>query len=403
MKVELHDHQSEAVDNLRAGAILKGGVGSGKSMVALAFWFERICGGFARSGEWEPFTNPTDIYVLTTAKKRDDRDWEGEAARFAISTDPSKSFGGVKITVDSWNNIGKYTEVKNAFFVFDEQRLVGNGAWVKAFYTIADNNEWVMLSATPGDNWMDYVPVFIANGYYKNRTEFIHRHVVYKRFAKFPVISHYVETGRLQRLRSKLIVDMPFDRHTKRIIRDILVEYNQDRFARVWKDRWHVFEERPLKDAGEMFAVGRKVVNSDVSRMGAVMELVEKHPKLIVFYNFNYELEALRTLAKTLNYPVAEWNGHKHQQIPETTKWLYLVQYSAGNEGWNCIETNAMCFYSLNYSYKVNEQAKGRIDRLNTPFTDLYYYILRSGSAIDQAIKKSLAQKKNFNEGSYAW
>lgn len=403
MKVELHEHQAEALDNLRDGAILKGGVGSGKSMVALAYWFERVCGGFPRSGEWEPFTDPTDIYVLTTAKKRDDRDWEGEAARFAISTDPSKSFGGVKITVDSWNNIGKYTEVKNAFFVFDEQRLVGNGAWVQAFYKIADNNRWIMLSATPGDQWMDYIPVFIANGYYKNRTEFIHRHVVYKRFAKFPVVSHFVETGRLYRLRNKLIVDMPFDRHTKRIIRDILVEYNQDRFNRVWKDRWHVFEDRPLKDAGEMFAVGRKVVNGDMSRVGAVMELLEKHPKLIVFYNYNYELDALRVLASTLNYPMAEWNGHKHQQIPETSKWLYLVQYAAGNEGWNCIETDAMCFYSLNYSYKVNEQAMGRIDRLNTPFTNLYYYVLRSGSAIDQAIKKALAQKKNFNERSYAW
>lgn len=402
MEVVLKEHQATALEEMSDGRILKGGVGSGKSHVAMAYYVERVCGGWHDRNRAIPFSDPVDLYILTTAKKRDDRDWEKLAAQFAISTDPSKSWGGVKITVDSWNNIGKYAEVENAFFVFDEQRLVGAGAWVKAFYRIAAANRWIMLSATPGDNWMDYIPVFVANGFYRNRTEFLRRHVVYKRFAKFPVVDHYVETSRLARLRHKLIVDMPYERHTSRHTRSISVEHDQELFDRVWRDRWHVYEDRPLKDAGEMYLVGRKVVNDNPHRIGAVMELLEKHPKLIVFYNFNYELDALRVLAQTLNYPVGEWNGQKHQPVPETSKWLYLVQYTAGAEAWECTDTDAMVFYSLNYSYKINEQAKGRIDRMNTPFTHLYYYVLRTGSKIDQAIAKSLAQKTDFNESSYS-
>lgn len=402
MRPQLKSHQSEALEEMGDGRILKGGVGSGKSHVAMAYYVERVLGGWHEDNQAAIFDNPVDLYVITTAKKRDDKDWEKLAAQFAISTVPENSWGGVKIKVDSWHNIQRYQEVENAFFIFDEQRLVGSGAWVKAFYKIAKKNRWIMLSATPGDDWLDYIPVFVANGYYRNKTEFLNEHVVWKRFAKYPKIDYYVNINRLQINRSKVLVEMPFERHTKRHVHNILVDYDKELFDRVWIDRWHVYEDRPLRDAGEMYMVGRKVVNDNVSRIAAVMELLEKHPRLIIFYNFNFELGALRTLASTLEYPVAEWNGHKHQAIPDTTKWMYIVQYTAGAEAWECTDTDAMVFYSLNYSYKINEQAKGRIDRMNTPFSDLRYYILRTGSQIDNAIVKALSKKTDFNEKAFA-
>lgn len=398
MENRLRPHQADALEEMSDGRILKGGVGTGKSRVAMAYFVERVCGGWHEPGAMVPFTEPRDLVVITTAKKRDDRDWEAEAAPYGISTDREASFGGVTITVDSWQNLAKYTEVKDAFFIFDEQRLVGAGAWVKAFYAIAEKNRWILLSATPGDTWMDWIPVFIANGYYPNRTEFIRQHVVYKRFVKFPVVDYFINTHRLQQLRAKIIVDMPYDRHTIRHVLQTIVPHDEEMFKRVWKDRWHVYEDRPLKDVGEMFMVGRKVVNSDVARVGEVMRILEKHPRLIIFYNFNYELDMLRVMASSIEYPVAEWNGHKHEAVPDTSKWVYLVQYTAGAEGWNCTATDAMVFFSLNYSWKINEQAKGRIDRLNTSYTDLWYYILRSSSDIDRLITKALAQKKSFNE-----
>lgn len=403
MRVQLYPHQLEALPKIHNGCIVKGGVGSGKTITALAYYYTAVCGGtigLNDRGSYDEFTTPTDLYVITAAKKRDDKDWEAEAAPFGLSTTRGASFGNVQVKVDSWNNILNYVDVKGAFFIFDEQRLVGSGAWVKAFLKIAKENQWIMLSATPGDSWIEYCPVFIANGFYKNRTEFIDTHVVYSNYTKFPKIKRYDGHGRLLNYKARVIVEMPFARHTVRHDKHIIVDYDADRFEQVVKKRWHVFEERPIRDVGEMFLVMRKLVNSDPSRLGALIELTEKHDRMIIFYNFNYELEKLRTLSSTLGITTAEWNGHRHEPVPETDKWLYLVQYTAGAEAWNCITTNVIVFYSLNYSYKLFEQAKGRIDRLNTNYVDLYYYIFRSNSIIDKEIRKALSTKKSFNESS---
>lgn len=403
--LELAQHQLDALGKMHNGIILRGGVGTGKSRVALAYFFAKECGGKIPAngqGDWGIPRSPKDVYVITTAKKRDHLDWESESASLAISNVREKSIAGIQLKVDSWNNIQAYEEVEDAFFIFDEQRLVGSGAWVKAFLKIAKKNRWIMLSATPGDNWMDFVPVFIANGFYKNRTEFIRRHVVWSRFSKFPKIERYVETRHLQQIRSRVVVDMPFDRHTTRHVESVIVGYDREKYERVTKDRWHVYEDRPLRDVGELLIQARRVVNSDLSRLSAILELLERHPRLIIFYSFDYELDILRSLKNVYPYPVAEWNGHKHEQLPDGDAWIYLVQYTAGAEGWNCITTNATAFWSLQYSYKIWEQCQGRIDRLNTPYYGLYYYVLRSEAGIDRAISKSLAEKRDFNERDYA-
>ena len=401
--IELYPHQIEAVRKLGNGKVLKGGVGTGKSITAMAYFYNRVCEGHMPldGSPFEPqsLSEPRDLFVITTARKRDDLDWEGEAARFAISTDRDKSWGGVKLTVDSWNNVVKYKDVEGAFFIFDEQRLVGSGAWVKAFLEIAKKNRWIVLSATPGDVWMDYVPIFIANGLFKNRTDFIRKHVVYSNYTKFPKIDRYVDTAPLYRARKRLVVDMPYARSTVRKIHTTYTRYDQAMYDRVWKDRWHIYEDRPIKEVGELFQVIRKVVNTDPSRLDAVREILKTMPRVIIFYNFNYELEMLRTLSDIRL--VKEWNGQKHEPVPDTDEWVYLVQYTAGSEAWNCVTTDTMIFYSLNYSYKVMEQSKGRIDRLNTPYRDLHYYILRSNSQIDKAIDSALKQKKNFNEKDF--
>lgn len=566
MNVELYPHQQKAVDEMHNGCVLWGGVGTGKTITALAYYWTKVMKGVI--GDQGSIREPMDLYIFTTAKKRDSLDWEADAAKFGIGREPEVNPHGISITVDSWNNIGNYVGIKNAFMVADEQRVVGSGAWVKAFIKIARNNQWVLLSATPGDTWLDYIPVFIANGFYKNRTEFKREHVVYNTFSKFPKVDRYIGVGRLVKLRNSILVEMPYKRHTVRHEHEVLVDYDVELFERVVKKRWHVYENRPLRDVAEMFSVMRKVVNSDPSRIETLKELLKKHPRVIVFYNFDYELEMLRTLAgstlrdesgpdlsmkrsssssvrintgcsvkgcdstrsastqspsgtqareqtqqpadttslsldplmresissasavgqtsatsrslvddstsgtcctssgstcrsdglrrgegcltsrssgpklsetgrnstrtarpnssssedrglstaephsrgcsiskntsiEETSFALAEWNGHKHEEIPKTDRWVYLVQYVAGSEGWNCVETDAICFYSLTYSYKNFEQAHGRIDRLNTPFTDLHYYVLRSDSLIDKAVRRSLLSKKNFNESSF--
>lgn len=399
--IKLAPHQEAVIDKLKSGSVLCGGVGSGKSRTGLTYYFTKECGGSIEIngvGEYSPMTKPKDLYIITTARKRDLHEWDGECSPFLLSTKPGVGIDNTKVTVDSWNNISKYTDIENAFFIFDEQRLVGSGVWVKSFLKITKKNSWILLTATPGDVWMDYVPVFIANGFYKNRTEFIRRHVVYSRFSKYPKIDHYVECSRLEKIKQTILVDMEYTRPSNPFHKNVDVPYDKDAFEKVMKKRWNVFENEPVKNISELCYLMRRVVNVDPSRSEFVRTLVATHPKIIVFYNFNYELEILKTLSVEMGIPIGEWNGHKHEPIPETDRWLYLVQYTAGAEGWNCVETNCIVFYSQNYSYKIMVQAAGRIDRYNTSYSNLYYYHIRSKSPIDLAIKKSLDQKKSFNE-----
>lgn len=404
MPLNLFDYQIKAVEQMKTGCILCGGVGSGKSLTALSYYYLKNDGepDSLTGDQYIPMNDPPkDLYIITTARKRDTLEWDGELTHFLMSTDPDTNLYCNKIVIDSWNNIGKYSEVTDSFFIFDEQRLIGSGAWVKAFLKIAKENEWILLSATPGDTWQDYVPVFLANGFYKNKTEFTREHVVFSRFSKFPKVDRYLSTGKLLRLRNSILVDMDFKRETIAHHEDVYVSYSVEDYKDVSRTRWDPYKNEPIANAGGLCYVWRKIVNSDISRQIALLEIFEDHPKLIVFYNFDYELEILKSLGYG-NAEVAEWNGHKHQPIPDSKSWVYFVQYTAGCEGWNCVKTDTIVFFSQNYSYKVMIQAAGRTDRLNTPYTDLYYFHLKSRSGIDLAINKSLKDKKNFNEAKFA-
>lgn len=400
MRIELRDYQLDAVDRMRNGCILCGGVGSGKSRTALAYYFKEN-GGLLCVEDPKMNRHPQDLYIITTARKRDDLEWESEFGPFLLTTNPKVSYYNHKVTIDSWNNIQKYADVENAFFIFDEQRVVGYGAWSKAFIKIARANNWILLSATPGDRWEDYIPVFIANGFYRNKTEFSREHLVYSRYIKYKV-ERYIGIKRLERLRDRILIDMDFNRKTISHHEDVWTTYNIPLYKDTTRLRWDPYKDEPIESASGLCYVWRKIVNSDESRQLKLLELYEKHPKMIVFYNFDYELDILKGLYYGDDVEVAEWNGHKHQPVPEGNRWVYLVQYTAGAEGWNCIKTDTIVFYSQNYSYKIMEQSSGRIDRMNTPYTDLYYYHLKSRAGIDLAIGKAVKEKKKFNERKFA-
>lgn len=392
--MDLYQHQKEAIEKMHDGCVLVGGVGTGKTRTALAYYYIRVCGGSLQIngvGKTTPLSCPRPLYIITTAKKRDTHDWENECVLFGIKP----------VAVDSWNNIKKYTKVYGAMFIFDEQRVVGYGAWTKAFLNIARKNQWILLSATPGDTWSDYIPVFIANGFYKNLTEFRMQHIVYKPFRDYPIIDHYQDTGRLIYCRNRILVPMHFQKHTEPHKLVWMVNYDRDLYRQVMKTRWDIYNNKPIENSSSLFYTIRKVVNSDPSRLNAVGEILSKHNRAIIFYNFDYELDLLRDYLDAVDIPYTEWNGQKHEEVLGGDHWAYLVQYTAGAEGWNCITTDTTIFYSLNYSYRITEQASGRIDRLNTPYTDLYFYSLKSSSPIDTAIARALGQKRNFNQKSF--
>lgn len=401
MGIELDPRQLEAVHKLRNGNILCGGVGTGKSRTALAYYYIRNGGYIGENGKARPMAKrPMDLYIITTARKRDTHEWEGEMIPFLLS--PNGGYYKHKVVIDSWNNINKYATVTGAFFIFDEQRVVGKGVWAKAFRKIAKFNEWILLSATPGDTWQDYMQVFIANGFFKNPTQFYNEHVVFSPRVKFPKVDRYLNETRLIRLRDKILVDIPLEKHTEQVHEYVYTDYDRVRYKTLTRDRWNPWEDKPIENANELCLGLRKVVNTDESREIALLDIFRKHPRLIVFYNFNYERDILLSLDYGPDVEIAEWNGHKHQPIPTSESWVYLVQYTAGAEGWNCITTDTIVFWSQHYSYKIMTQACGRIDRMNTQYHTLYYYHLLSRSGIDLAIRRALTEKKIFNEMKFA-
>ena len=244
----LYPHQQKALEKLKNGSVLCGGVGSGKSRTSLAYYMLREF--------------PKPLYIITTARKRDTIEWDGECANFRLSRNQNCSLRFTPVYIDSWNNIGKYEDVEGAFFIFDEQRVVGSGAWVKSFLKIARNNRWILLSATPGDTWSDYIPLFIANGFYKNKTEFLRRHAVFNRFTKYPKIDRYVEVGHLIKLRKSILVDMPYRREVAKHHESILVDYDDELMDLVRK-RWNPFMSEPIQDVSGYCYLSRRVSNSD--------------------------------------------------------------------------------------------------------------------------------------------
>ena len=401
--VAMYPHQIEAVQAMGDGKILWGDPGCGKSRIALMYFYTRVGEGSMPvngGGLFSEMKKPMDLYIITTAKKRDGADWDTEASLYGLRQAPMAYEGRYSLIIDSWNNIGKYASVTESFFIFDEQRVVGSGAWVKSFLKIAKNNRWILLSGTPGDTWMDYIPVFVANGHYKNKTEFLDQHVMFSRFAKYPKVERFFNTRRLEAIREQTLVPVRYDKRTVRHKINVPVQYDRKTLKMVMRDRWDIYNDEPVRDASRLAYVIRRVLNEDWSRYHEVVNILFDHKKAIVFYNFNYELEILRNLNRE-GYEVREWNGSKHEELPDGDSWVYLVQYTAGAEGWNCTTTDATIFYSLNYSYRVFEQSMGRIDRLNTPYNDLYYYILKSSAGMDMAISRALSLKKNFNEKAF--
>lgn len=407
MAIELYDHQRMALNKCKNGSILSGGTGSGKSITGIAYYYLKVCkGGLCVNGKGtiETFKEPKDLYIITTAKKRDSMEWELELNRFCLFKGYNPPFN-VKVEIDSWNNIKKYRKAFGSFFIFDEQRVVGKGTWVKSFLDITRKNGWIMLSATPGDTWIDYIPVFIANGFYKNRTEFMREHVITEYlgagFKRYPKITGYLNEGILLKHRKDILIPMDFERKTVPHHIKVLCDYDKDLYNKIWRDRWDPYDDEPIEETGKLFYLLRKAVNLDDSRTDRVLDIARDHPKLIIFYNFAFEYERLREVFEDAGFSVGAWNGQVHTEVPDTGRWVYLVQYAAGSEGWNCITTDTIIFYSQSYSYRMTKQAEGRIDRLNTPFTDLYYYYFRSNAKIDIAIRMALINKQSFNEGKY--
>ena len=83
--ISLRDYQTDAVERIKNGCILCGGVGSGKSRTALAYYYKQNGGKLGTKNYIRMPDTPKDLYIITTARKRDTLEWEGELSPFLLS------------------------------------------------------------------------------------------------------------------------------------------------------------------------------------------------------------------------------------------------------------------------------------------------------------------------------
>lgn len=374
--ISMYEYQLEAIDKLQSGMILWGNVGSGKSRTSLYFY----CKNYSNK----------KLLIITTAQKRNNGEWLEECKVF-----------GLNPIIDSWNNIKKYEKYENYFIIFDEDHLTGYGAWSKTFIKMAKCNDWLVLTGTPGDNYAEFMTVFIAKGWYKNKRDFEENHVIYSRYSKYPKVDRYINQGLLEKHRRDILVKMFVEKRPMVHKEIVITQYDISKYKKAYKEKRDE-NNKPFKNATAFCLYLRKICNEDESKIVKVRELLLKHNKVIIFYNYIYEKEMLLKLLKTMKtFNVGEYNGQHHDDIPIGERWAYLCQYTAASEGWNCLLCDTMIFFSMSYSYKAMEQAAGRINRVNTPYKDLYYYYLRTTSSIDLSINRALSTKRNFNESTF--
>lgn len=133
-------------------------------------------------------------------------------------------------------------------------------------------------------------------------------------------------------------------------------------------------------------------------KLSAFEDLLEStNDRLIVFYNFNSELERLKEICEKFDKPTSEVNGAKHDltNYNDCDNSVTLVQYQAGSMGINLQLSNKIIYFTPPLSSELFEQSKKRIHRIgqNHP---CFYYQLKCG--IEEKIYGTLAMRKDYTD-----
>lgn len=141
----------------------------------------------------------------------------------------------------------------------------------------------------------------------------------------------------------------------------------------------------------------RQLCNSK-DKQQAFIDLINSiNDRVVVFYNFDSELDTLKTLVK--DRPIAEVNGHTNteQIYHDNDNCVLFVQYQAGARGLNLQDGNKIIYYSLTLSSDLFEQSKKRIHRIGTKYP-CFYWILQTKDSVEESIYKSLNRQEDYNE-----
>ena len=138
----------------------------------------------------------------------------------------------------------------------------------------------------------------------------------------------------------------------------------------------------------------------NANKLEALKDLLESSDdRIIIFYNFNNELDSIKELCEELNRPVSEVNG----QVKDLTNWneqnntVLLGQYQAASMGLNLQQANKIIYFTPPLSSELFEQSKKRISRIGQT-RNCFYYLLICKNSIEEKIYKTLEERRDFTD-----
>lgn len=141
----------------------------------------------------------------------------------------------------------------------------------------------------------------------------------------------------------------------------------------------------------------------NANKFVALKDLLESSDdRIIIFYNFNNELDSIKELCEELNRPVSEVNG----QVKDLTNWneqnntVLLGQYQAASMGLNLQQANKIIYFTPPLSSELFEQSKKRTHRIGQKETCFYYELICRNS-IEEKIYKTLEMRKDFTDSLF--
>lgn len=395
MTLRPYPFQEDAINQLLEGKhIIKADCGLGKTCIFFN-WLER--------------NHATHVIIATTASKCHSKDFQTtELIKF---TSPEFRAHLVSLEVVSWHMLKKWTDKKspqqlaNYYFVADELQRCRQGVsslMGRAFLFITKHcKAWTGYTGTPGDNWLQFHPYFIATGKIKNKTEFMRDYTISQQYP-FPMVLGFRHEDTLKGWWR----DISYEPDTSEVMSQLPAETHQIMRFPTPKGYKKVLKSSTTLD-GEFLDSNMALYHhlrqmcATKQKLDALEDLLSSlSSPLVIFFNYTCEREQILGLAAHMKRKVWRIDGECHEIPTEETigqNDIVLCHYLSGSEALNLQFCHYMVFYSPNYSYSISVQAKGRVKRVGQQ-NPMFFYSFLCSDSIEEEVMDCIKQKKDFAE-----
>ena len=345
------------------------------------------------------------LYDLTNKK---------DFINFNCDMDVYKRFGSPvpMIAVINYDLIWRRKELSNLTdytLILDESSLIQNDTTKRTKFILnkLHPSNIILLSGTPTSGKYEKLwSQMHLLGWNINKQLFLSQYCVWgKTHDGYPIIVGYKNEDRLKRkmrefgcifMKTEEVIDLPMQNFI-----DVKVKETKE---------YRYFKKNRVITIGDKELIGDTTLTNllyqrmlcgsyNQDKLDALKDLIDStEDRLIIFYNFNDELEAIKLLCD--DRPISVVNGSKKdlQAYNECSNSITLVQYQSGSMGLNLQLANKIIYFTPTLSSELFEQSKKRIHRIGQE-QPCFYYLLKCG--IENRIYDVLSMRKDYTDALF--